>query len=297
MKLVSLKTPTAGNSRRQCDHCLVRHVGLCNAFADGSGLDLSDLEDAHFPVRVFDSNDAIFSQGEGSDNIFNVVSGWVGLHQDMPDGRRHISQFLLPGALFGVKPRHSRFSHGATTITTASICAIPTSRVDDLRLMYPAFNERFIWLLERENHFANQALTMIGQGTSLERVARILWGLATRISAPEAVRPGVRLRAPLTQRLIADATGLTAIHVNRVIRRLREQALVEFHDGVMVIDDPARLASLANEGSNSDSRWESGAWNMEGIPSADWRMPPKAPPIIPGWLLEARKRRTTGLAS
>ena len=73
---------------------------------------------------------------------------------------------------------------------------------------------------------------MIGQGTSLERVARILWGLATRICAPAAVGPGVGLRAPLTQRLIADATGLTAIHVNRVIRRLREQGIVEFHDGI-----------------------------------------------------------------
>ena len=91
---------------------------------------------------MFDSNDAIYSQGDVSDNLFNLVSGWVELHQDMPDGRRHISQFLLPGDLFGVKPTHSRFSHGATAITTASICAIPTARVDDLRRLYPSFNER-----------------------------------------------------------------------------------------------------------------------------------------------------------
>lgn len=291
--MVRVTSSATGRSRCQCDHCLVRHIGLCSPFANGGGLDLADLEDAHYPVRVFDSNDAIYSQGEVSDNIFNVVSGWVGLHQDMPDGRRHISQFLLPGALFGVKPMHSRLTHGATTITTASICAIPTSRVDDLRRLYPSFNERFIWLLERENHLANQSLTMIGQGTSLERVARILWGLATRISAPEAVRPGVGLRAPLTQRLIADATGLTAIHVNRVIRRLREQGLVEFHEGVMVIGDPERLASVANDDANSDSPWETGAANVESFPLGSW---PKAPPIVPDWLSESRKRRAAHLA-
>src|SRR5271168_5018076 len=81
-------------TRRQCDHCLVRQSGLCNSFADGGGLDLADLEDAHYPVRVLNSNDTIYSQGESSDTLFNVVSGWVVLHQDMADGRRHISQFL-----------------------------------------------------------------------------------------------------------------------------------------------------------------------------------------------------------
>jgi CRP-like cAMP-binding protein len=264
---------------------------LCNSFADGSGLDLADLEDAHYPIRVFNANDTIYSQGESSDTLFNVVSGWVELHQDMPDGRRHISQFVLPGALFGVKPMHSRFTHGATTITTASICAIPTSRVNDLRRLYPSFNERFIWLLERENHVASQALTMTAEGNSLERVARILWGLAVRLSKAEAVQAGVAVKVPLTQRHIAEATGLTAVHVNRVIRRLREQGLVDFHDGIMVIGEPESLAAAANEDARSHTLWETGTTDTESVPSGGWRSPPKAPPIVPDWLTESRKRR------
>jgi CRP/FNR family transcriptional regulator, anaerobic regulatory protein len=279
-------------TRRQCDHCPVRRSGVCNSFADGGGLDLADLEDAHYPVRVFNSNDTIYSQGERSDTLFNVVSGWVGLHQDMPDGRRHISQFLLPGALFGIKPMHARFSHGATTITPASICAIPTSRVSDLRRLYPSFNERFIWLLERENDITNQALMMTAEGNSLERVARILWGLAARLSKAGAIQAGLALKVPLTQRHIADATGLTAVHVNRVIRRLREQGLVEFHDGIMVIGDPQRLAAVANVDAKSDTHWETGTTDAESFPSGGWRLSLKAPPIVPDWLVEARKRRT-----
>jgi CRP/FNR family transcriptional regulator, anaerobic regulatory protein len=278
-------------TRRQCDHCPVRRGGLCNSFADGSGLDLADLEDAHYPVRVLDANDTIYSQGESSDTLFNVVSGWVELHQDMPDGRRHISQFLLPGALFGIKPMHSRFSHGATTITPASICAIPTSRVSDLRRLYPSFNERFIWLLERENDITNQALMMTAEGNSLERVARILWGLAARLSKAGAIQAGLALKVPLTQRHIADATGLTAVHVNRVIRRLREQGLVEFHDGIMVIGDPQGLAALASADAKSDTRWETGTADTESFPSGGWRLSLKAPPIVPDWLIVSRKRR------
>lgn len=248
IRMLKLRTFAAGTGRHQCDHCVVRSTGLCSAFADGAGLDLSDLEAAHLPVRVFDGGDIIYSQGDSSDCLYCMVSGWADLHQDMPDGRRHISQFLLPGAMFGVTPRGARYSHGATTITTASICAIPWARMDALRQLYPTFNERFIWMLEHEAQMVTESLTVIAQGSSLERVAGILWGLAERICAPGAVLADRALKAPLTQRLIADATGLTAIHVNRVIRRLREQGLVKLHDGILIVEDPVRLAEIANSG-------------------------------------------------
>ncbi len=252
--------PTANRSRvRQCDHCPVRRIGLCSPFESpslgGAGPDLAELEAAHAPVRVFDPGDIIFRQGDSSDYLYNVVSGWVDLHRDLADGRRQTSRFLLPGALFGTKPRGARHAHGATAITTASICAIPTARADELRRRHPAFNEHFIWMLERESHLAAEDLTTIGQGSAMERVAHILWNLAGRICAPGPIRAGAALRVPLTQRLLAGATGLTSIHVNRVVRRLRDLAIVQFHDGILVIEDLAPLAALANECPESATHW------------------------------------------
>ena len=200
----------------------------------------------------------IYRQGERSDRLFNVISGWVDLHQEMADGRRLIIQFLFSGAVFGLTPRGDSFSHGATAITTARICAIPIARLDDLRQHSPAFNEHFIWTLERENHLAVEALTIIGQGDALERVARILWGLASKLSNSATVPAGAPLKVPLTQRLIADATGLTAVHVNRVIRRLREQRVVDFHDGVMVVENPESLAALSGFYAGSAALWDEG---------------------------------------
>lgn len=262
--MLKLRALAARTTRHQCDHCVVRSSGLCNAFADGSGLELSDLEAAHLPVRVYDGGDIIYSQGDSSDCLYCMVSGWADLHQDMPDGRRHISRFLLPGALFGVTPKGARYSHGATTITTASVCAIPWARMDALRELYPTLNERFIELLEHESQMVADSLTVIAQGSSLERVAVLLWRLAERICAPDAVPRRRALKAPLTQRLIADATGLTAIHVNRVIRRLREQGLVKLHDGILIIEDPARLAEVANSGATPVAYG-----NLELTPFAD----------------------------
>jgi len=265
--MLKLDVGVGNQGRRQCAYCVVRQNGLCSVFGDDAELDASGLEAAHMPVRVFNPGDCIYSQGEGSDLVFNLVSGWVGLHQDMSDGRRQISQFLLPGALFGVKPKGARRSHGATAITTASVCAIPTVRLDELRRDHPAFNEQFIWMLQRENHVSQEALTIIGQGASPERVARVLWDLAVRICAPRAIARGAVLKAPLTQRLIAEATGLTAIHVNRVVRRLREQQVVDFHDGVMTIEDPDRLAALADANPESASCWDFGSGGGTELPT------------------------------
>src|SRR5271157_4172608 len=146
--------------RSPCAYCIVRRVGMCQGYGKGEDLDLSRLEAAHLPVRVYDPGDIIYRQGESSDHVFNVISGWVDLHQDMPDGRRQISQFLFSGAVFGLKPRGVSFSHGATAITATSICAIPTVRLDDLRQHSPAFNEHYIWMLQRENHLAVETLTI-----------------------------------------------------------------------------------------------------------------------------------------
>jgi CRP/FNR family transcriptional regulator len=269
--LMMKRDGTATLNKGQCAYCVVRRTGMCHAYGEGEDLDLSRLETAHLPIRVYEPGDIIYRQGETSENVFNVISGWVDLHQDMADGRRQISQFLFSGAVFGLKPRGVSCSHGATAITTASICAIPIARVDDLRHFSPAFNEHFIWMLEREHHLAVDALTMIGQGASLERVARILWCLVSKLSGAAAVQAGAAIRIPLTQRLIAEATGLTAIHVNRVVRRLREQQVVDFHDGVIVIGDPRRLAALANAYAESAENWD------DGVAAA----PPRAAPSIP----------------
>ena len=262
----------------QCAYCVVRRTGLCHAYGEREDLDLSRLEAAHLPIRVYEARDIIYHQGEQSDQLFNVISGWVDLHQELADGRRHVSQFLSSGAVFGLKPRGASFSHGATAITTARICAIPMARVDGLRQHSPAFNEHFIWTLERETQLAVEALTIIGQGDSVERVARVLWDLASKLSDPAAVSVGVRLKVPLTQRLIAEATSLTAVHVNRVVRRLREQRVVDFHDGVMIVGDPERLAELANAHPNSAAFWEDGGAAVHKTPPAAVQSSPSRRP-------------------
>ena len=73
----------------------------------------------------------------------------------------------------------------------------------------------------------------------------MLWRLAVKVQRGGPIAPNTAIKLPLTQRHMADATGLTSIHFNRIIRRLREQGVVRLSRKTMVIEDPRALAAIA----------------------------------------------------
>ena len=213
------------------------------------------MQAAHLPMRHLDAGEVVYFQGDVADRIYILNSGWVDLHQDTADGRRQISRFLLPGAMFGFEPEGAPAAQSAAALTSATVCPVPRSRFDEMRRNDVLFNEYFLWMVQRENHLVTETLTVMCQGSATERVSYILWQLAVRLCGAETVPADAPFRVPLTQRVIAEATGLTAFHVNRIIGRLRRQRLVEFHDGVMTVRDPDRFSKLALSSKETRSLW------------------------------------------
>jgi len=244
----------APRSRSQCAVCVLRHRGLC-AGVDDLDLDGSAaLEAAHGATRVYDAGDVIYQQGDRSDQVFNLITGWVAIHRDFADGRRQIVEFLQPEAMFGMEAAGDLMGHGATALTNASVCPIGTAKLDDLRRRVPSLNERFIWLLQRGGRRLREAQATLGQGSAKERIAALLNQLAAIATGRAPMRAGAQVRIPLTQRLIAEATGLTSIHVNRVLRLLRESGVVEFQASQLRIVSPDKLRALAEPEDDSAAR-------------------------------------------
>jgi len=261
-----LKTASIANSNSRCSSCALHQWKLCGAFANQNGAGHKALHSAHIHMLHIDAGDVIYSQGDATQFVYSLVSGWVCLHQDTPDGRRHIGKFLLPGALFGLEPKGIAAGQGATSLTAATVCALPRARFEEMRQHDTAFNERFLWMLERESHMAVEGLTVMCQGSAMERVSYILWDLAIRLCESDVVPANVPLAVPLTQRIIAEATGLTAIHVNRIIRRLRLEHLVELNDGAMLIRNPKRFSQLALFNEDSRQLWQAEWRSVSGSP-------------------------------
>jgi CRP/FNR family transcriptional regulator, anaerobic regulatory protein len=244
----TMHSSTASRARLPCAYCVVRHTGLCDSIDDHDQDAVSALEASRSPVRVFDVGEVLYSQGDPNEYVFNLISGWVALHRDLPDGRRQITRFLLPGGLFGLEPAGAELGHTATAVTMVTACPIARKKFDDLRQQVPSLNEAFISLLERDNHHGFETLTVLGQGTAKERIGALISELVVALGGQRAITPGTVVRIPLTQRQIAEATGLTSIHVNRVLRQLREDGVIEFHNGALVVTNPRKLQELTEPG-------------------------------------------------
>jgi CRP-like cAMP-binding protein len=242
---------------------------------DRSGL--AALEAARSAPRVYEAGDIICGQGDSSDYIFNLISGWVETHRDMADGRRQIVEFLQPGAIFGVDLPDEELSQTATAITKTVVCPIKVSKFDELRRRFPEINEQYISLLLREKRSLVTTLTRVSQGSAKERIGGLLWNLAVTAAGEGVFRPGAAIPMPLTQRHIAEATGLTSIHVNRVLRQLREEQVLELHDGKLVALNAKKLRAIAEPGAD----WTAAASPLR-LGSAEESAPREA--TAPTWL-------------
>ena len=104
---------------------------------------------------------------------------------------------------------------------------------------------RFAGLIARDRNLSFDHLTSIGRRSARERVARLLLELFIRYRAQWPGHRPEEMQLPLTQEHIGDATGLTGVHVNRVLGDLRDEGIVQFHYRKLMILDPDRLIDVA----------------------------------------------------
>ncbi len=230
---------------QQCDDCPVRKLALFQA------LSKSEVKAAHkfrSESRMLGPGKVIFRQGETCDEAMTLYDGWACLYQDLPDGRRQILKFLLPGDFFGFQTDFGRGkrTHSARTLTAASMCVFAG---DDFFRMFkkrPSLGIRLTWMTAQDQAVAHEHMASLGRRTARERIAYLLMEIFHRVR----VRQGEPMEdntilVPLTQDHIADAAGLTSIHVNRTLRTLRQEKLVEFKGNELRVPNPEALAEVA----------------------------------------------------
>jgi CRP-like cAMP-binding protein len=192
------------------------------------------------------AGDDLFSTGAPCNAIYNLISGWAFLYSILEDGRRQILHFGLPGSLLGFHPGPGTMAtFGAQALTDAVVCVIPHEALPPLVKKQPEIGMRLAWLMSQDRSLAFDHLASIGRCSARERVAHLLLELFIRYRSQW---PGSRIQEmhlPLTQEHIADATGLTSVHVNRVLRDLRRDGIAEFHYRRLRILDPDKLIEVA----------------------------------------------------
>ncbi|WP_319496347.1 Crp/Fnr family transcriptional regulator [uncultured Cohaesibacter sp.] len=188
----------------------------------------------------------LVQQGETNQAAFILMSGWVCSYKIQADGTRQIVDFQIPGDFLGVRSVLFHTSdHNIEPITEVEVCEILIPRLLDTFAQHPRLAMALLWALSRDEAMVVEHLVNIGRRNPAERMAHFLLELGARLSLIGAGSK-TGFTCPLTQPLLADALGLSAVHVNRVLRQLREVGMATFRDGQVVFDNYDRLVAFAD---------------------------------------------------
>lgn len=187
----------------------------------------------------------IVSPGERVSFACLVADGAAGRFDQMADGRRQNVAFYIPGDMCDLPSVVLPIAGwGITALTPSTIIRVPHEALREAADQHPALATAFWRDTVADAAALAKAAANIGRKDAQARLAHLFCELGIRM---EAAGLGTRThyRLPVNQEQLADATGLTSVHVNRMLRMLREAGLVEFRGQQVEVTDPQRLASVA----------------------------------------------------
>jgi len=187
-------------------------------------------------------------EGNAPRRGFVITHGLACRYRVMPDGRRQILTFLIPGDvsdpyLFLLKA----MDHSIITLVPTRLARIERARVFEITEHHPRIVAALWWVTMQEAAMLRERIVMLGRANARARVAYLFCEFLWRYRAI-GLSEDHALRLPLTQLDIADALGLTAVHVNRVLQHLRREGLITMAHRRLTVHYPDRLQRLAELG-------------------------------------------------
>lgn len=231
----------------RCATCAARQFSFCQAVDEAASrptpADLVEQSEHTVPARRI-----ICGPRELYDIVPIICEGWAAAVVVLPDATRQILSFLLPGdfvstaLLFGATPDYS-----VEAITEVRYRAFMRGGLRRLLFGSPDLVERLsrAWIEEKAR--ADQLIIDLGRRTSEERLARLILNLADRLAERGmAQEDPLKIEFPLRQHHIADALGLSPVHVSKVMSDFRRSGLIDTSERWLTILDLERLRRVAD---------------------------------------------------
>lgn len=196
---------------------------------------------------------SILLEGHSSPHLYTVLSGWAFRYKMLPDGRRQILNFSLPGDFLGLQSAmFNEMDHSVEALTPMLLCVFPRQKVWQLYADHPGLAFDLTWLGSREERLIDEILLSVGRRNAIERIAQLLVMLFDRARRLKLTSASRELKLPLTQQHLADALGLSIVHTNKTIRRLTVMGLLSWKDGMFKIVDEDKLRQIARFETHDD---------------------------------------------
>ena len=228
--------------RVPCFECALRR---CGAFKPINDIELAFINEMKRDHLVCPPGAEIIAAGQDQAELYTLYSGWAFRFKTLPDGRRQILNIILPGDLIGLQgAMFEAAAYGVEALTEVEMCVLPRRKVWSLFENMPELSFDVTWLGSREESHVDENLTSAGQRNAAERIAALIIQLYKRLKMLGLAVDGT-MPFPLTQQHIADTLGLSLVHTNKSLAKLRKLGMFTQTNSTLLLTKPKALESLA----------------------------------------------------
>lgn len=203
------------------------------------------LRDSIADIREIGAGRTIVRAGVTLSESILLFQGIVARYKDLADGQRQIMELHVAGDFVDLHGfLLKRLEHHVGALTPVRIATFPHDRLRRITEDHPHL-ARMLWfstLIDSSIH--REHILSIGRRSARSRIAHLLCELYLRLEIVD-MAGGLRFQLPLTQADIADVSGLTSVHVNRMLKSLRDDGLLTFRNGEVIVHDWERLQRVA----------------------------------------------------
>jgi CRP-like cAMP-binding protein len=216
------------------------------AFMKLTAAESGQLDQLHGRRKKFARGSDVIYQGQPKQAAYVLASGWACSYRLLSGGERQIFSFQIPGDFLGLRSVMAHNTdHNIEPVTHAEASEVLASELKETFRNSARFTAAVMWSASRDEAILMEHLVGIGRRNAKERTAHLLLELHARLKLVHMASAS-SFSCPLTQYLLGDALGLSAVHVNRVLRELREDGLATFQHGVVTFHNMKGLIALAD---------------------------------------------------
>ena len=208
--------------------------------------DIQSLDKLVASPKAMRAGQLLVHESSVLDEVYLIVQGMGCRYKLLPGGERQILGYLIPGDLCDIhfitltKPDHS-----VALVSDSQVVKIPTQKLNALLANNPRIERALSLAALHDIAILREWLLNVGQRNALQKLSHFFCEMMLRLSRVGQVADDGSFELPINQMALADTTGLTPVHINRTLQRLRSDGLIRLYQRRLSIIDSDRLAAIA----------------------------------------------------
>ncbi|WP_281855864.1 Crp/Fnr family transcriptional regulator [Litoreibacter halocynthiae] len=226
----------------KCGNCPLRKNNL---FIEFSSDDIKFMERFKSGELKIEAGTPLLMEGSNSPQLFTALRGMGVRYKTLQNGNRQVINLVFPGDFIGLQAGvMGEMGHSVEATTPMTLCVFDRSEFWTFFRTHPDRAFDLTWLAAVEEHFLGEAMASMGQRTAIEAIA---WALVRIFKRGQALglSQGNTMPLPYRQQDLADTLGLSLVHTNKTLTKLRDRQLASWSGGELRINNIETLAELA----------------------------------------------------